>query len=60
MQCPFFFFFFFFFFFCFFAFLGQHLQDMEGVKSELQLLAYTTDPLNEARDETHNFMNTSW
>ena len=38
--------FFFFFFFFFFVFLGPHPRHMEvpkvGVKSELQLLAYTT------------------
>ena len=69
-----------------FCFLGPHLRHMEvprlGVKSELQLLAYTIatatedpshicnlhhsswqcqilNPVSEARDRTHNLMDTS-
>ena len=56
----------------FFFFLGLHLQHMElprlGVKSKLQVLAYTTahdnarsfNPLSKARDQTHILMDTSW
>ena len=55
----------------FFCSLGPHMRHMEvsrlGVKSELQLLAYTTatamqdpNPLSKARNQTRILMDTSW
>ena len=53
-----------FFFFFFFVFLGLHLQHMEflrlGVKSELQLLAYTTDTATPDPSHVCDLHHGSW